>query len=161
MEEHRNPEEIDHVLITMDVGRGPRLLVSVNTLSKRNREAGFDARLRVGVVREAWTILPPRGIEPMDTFDYAAVEATQNVFYEHTTRLDLEKRLLESAREACLLEAWGAPYLHRGPGLHQIHSRRASCAVPDDIIGNDGALRFYFDQDRGSEMLLFKFCGQP
>ena len=36
---------------------------------------------------------------------------------------------------------------------------RASCSVPRDLIGRDGAIRFYFD-DGHAELLLFKYCGQ-
>jgi hypothetical protein len=44
--------------------------------------------------------------------------------------------------------------------LHQIHSRRASSAVPEDLRGRDGAVRFYFDEDQRSELALLKFSGQ-
>lgn len=43
----------------------------------------------------------------------------------------------------------------------KIHSRRASCAVPGDLRGRDGALRFYFESGQATELFLFKFCGQP
>ena len=58
-------------------------------------------------------------------------------------------------------QAWGDLYIREHPGIHQVHSRRASCAVPRDIVGRDGALRFYFGRDTVCETLLFKFCGQP
>jgi hypothetical protein len=62
--------------------------------------------------------------------------------------------------QAGLIEAWGAPYHRAQPGLHQIHSRRASSAVPEDLRGRDGAVRFYFDEDQRSELALLKFSGQ-
>jgi hypothetical protein len=37
---------------------------------------------------------------------------------------------------------------------------RASCSVARDLIGRDGAIRFYFPEGT-AEMLLFKYCGQP
>jgi hypothetical protein len=37
---------------------------------------------------------------------------------------------------------------------------RASCSVARDLIGRDGAIRFYFG-DGKAETLLFKYCGQP
>ncbi len=32
---------------------------------------------------------------------------------------------------------------------------RASCSVPRDLIGRDGAIRFYFDDGHANELLLF------
>ncbi len=58
------------------------------------------------------------------------------------------------------MEAWGEFYVRNHIGLHQVHSRRASCSVLKDYQGRDGAIRFYF-QDGTAEMLLFKYCGQP
>lgn len=159
VESHRNPLDVDHVWIWIDVGG--EVMVSVNTRSKRNQIAGFDSRIRVGIVRETWDVLPAVGAEIWDGMDYAQIEAGSNVFFEHYEREGLEKLLLASAAKAALLEAWGAPYRHRLEGIHQIHSRRASCAVPEDIVGRDGALKFYFEPDRTSLLLLFKFCGQP
>jgi hypothetical protein len=37
---------------------------------------------------------------------------------------------------------------------------RASCSVPRDLQGRDGAIRFYY-ADARAELLLFKYCGQP
>jgi hypothetical protein len=58
------------------------------------------------------------------------------------------------------IEAWGVPYHRAEPGLHQIHSRRASASVPADLRGRDGAVRFYFDEDQRVELALLKFAGQ-
>lgn len=161
VEFHRDPSHVDHVWITMDVGLPDRLTVSINTFSRRNHDAGFDARIRLGLHRENWTTLPPRGVEPQSGLDYADHEASANIFYEHYQREKLEDLLLLTSHEAILLEAWGSPYFRKGrPGLHQVHSRRASCAVSDDIRNLDGALRFYLP-DRSSTLFLFKFCGQP
>jgi len=162
IEEHPNPAYVDHVWITMDAGSAGRPQVSINTLSKRNRDAGFDPRVRVGLIRGHWDFLPPRGLQVAGPLDYADLEDAHSVFYEHFERPALEDLLLGTARRAGLLEVWGAPYRNKHRlGIHQIHSRRASCAVSADIRGHDGALRFYFPEDRTTEMLLFKFCGQP
>ncbi len=161
VEIHPNPLRIDHVWIGMDVGRHERLTVSINTFSRLNDAAGFDARVRLGLWRDKWEFLPGRDVSEHAGFDYAEVESTTNVFYEHYTREALEELLLLTAQRAILLEAWGSPYFQKGrPGLHQIHSRRASCAVAEDIRNRDGALRFYFP-DHTSVLCLFKFCGQP
>ena len=67
---------------------------------------------------------------------------------------------MAGARAALRIEAWGELYRAQHLGLHQIHSRRASCAVKTDLIGRDGAIRFYL-RDGKAEMFLFKYCGQP
>ncbi|MFM8808578.1 MAG: hypothetical protein ACKOJB_06710, partial [Chthoniobacterales bacterium] len=58
------------------------------------------------------------------------------------------------------IEAWGVPYHRAEPGLHQVHSRRASAAVAEDLRGRDGAVRFYFDEGQRTELTLIKFTGQ-
>ena len=161
VEDHPNPDYIDHVWITMDTGTGDRPLIAINTLSKLNRSAGFDSRVRVGLVRETWAHLPPRGIEEARRFDYREIEDGTNVFYEHHVRERLEELLFDLTNRAILLEVWGAPYLNRRRlGLHQIHSRGASCAVANHVEGRDGALRFYYEHEQTSDLVLFKFCGQ-
>lgn len=159
VEVHPNPEEIDHVWIRIDVGE--EIFISVNTSSKKNRLAGFDPRIRVGVIRGEWTALPARGVEVSGPSAYEELEARANVFFEHYDRGPLEDLLMDRCGEACLLEAWGAPYHQRVQGIHQVHCRRSSCAVPEDIHGRDGALKFYFENGKRTEQFLFKFCGQP
>jgi len=161
VESHPNPDYVDHVWITMNAG-SCRPLVSINTLSKRNREAGFDPRIRVGIVKGNWETLPPRGIEPASPLDYEDLERENSIFFEYYERRDLEDLLVETTKLAALLEVWGVPYRNKGRfGIHQIHSRRASCAVSTDIPGHDGALRFYFSGAQTTSLFLFKFCGQP
>ncbi len=157
VEKYDNPDEVDHVWIRMDIGGEIR--VAVNTLSIRNRLAGFDPRVRVGIVRGTGTALPAPGAEVCLRMDYADIEAATNVFFEHYERGKLEALLLDCCAKARMLEVWGAPYSSLRQGIHQVHSRRASCAVPEDISGSDGALKFYFES--GTLLLLFKFCGQP
>lgn len=159
LEDHDNPAEIDHVLIRMEMGG--EIVVAVNTLSKRNRLAGFDSRVRVGMVKGAWDVLPAPGAEICGRMDYADIESRANVFYEHLGRKEVENLLMDCCGRACLIEVWGAPYHQRRQGIHQIHSRRASCAVAEDVAGRDGALKFYFEDGHATAMLLFKFCGQP
>ena len=159
VEQRESPEEVDHIWIRIDAG--DELVVSVNTSSKKNRVAGFDPRIRLGICHELWTDLPVAGAEICPGNDYAEIESRKNVFYEHHERAELQEFLMERCARAFLLEAWGAPYRRHVQGVHQIHSRRASCAVPDDIVGRDGALKFYFESGQETEHLLFKFCGQP
>ena len=153
-------ERIDHVWITLDIGLQPWVTVSINTRSLRNLDAGFDSRIRLGLLRGKWETLPPQGWEKWNLFNYLAYETRHNIFYEHRERNALEEILRDFSEEALLMEVWGAPYWNQGPGIHQIHSRRASCAVPLDIVDLDGALRFYFEKEREWVMVLLKFCEQ-
>lgn len=161
MEDARDPARNDHVWISLDAGVGQRITASISIWSIRNADAGFDPRVRLGVIREHWDVLPNRGVQGWNRFNYANWEAHHNVFYEYYERDVLGRLLLEMAAEARLLEIWGTPYRRRQEGLHQIHSRRASCAIANDIEGRDGALRFYFDKERETRMIFLKFCGQP
>ena len=163
VEQHRDPAAIDHVWITMDVGSPRPVFVSVNTLSKRNRDAGFDPRVQVGILGEGrWKDLPGRVAEACPGCNYAEVEGRANVYFEHYERRRLEDLLLAATLRAELLEVWGTPYFRRfRAGIHQIHSRRPSCAVAEDLPNRDGALRFYFVSDQTCTLFLFKFCGQP
>ena len=150
----------DHVWISMDPGFSIRFMVSVNTYSIRNGQAGFDPRVRLGILRGTWSSLPERGVSECHHFSYDEIKGIEEVDFLPLERVFLEQMLLDRAHQAILLEAWGSPYLREVPGIHQIHSRRASCAVPETAHGADGALRFYFHEERRMEMLLFKFCGQ-
>jgi len=162
VEQHPNPEYIDHVWITMEAGSPQRVTVAVNTLSRRNLLAGFDPRVRLGILRGTWKHLPGRGISRCRGFDYEDIETQANIFFEHYERVALEELLLETTSRAILLEVWGAPYHHRvNPGIHQVHSRRASCAVSEDLRNLDGALQFFFLAEQTTALFLFKFCGQP
>ncbi|CAN5596808.1 hypothetical protein BH09VER1_BH09VER1_19980 [soil metagenome] len=145
----------------MDAGEVGHLVVSVNTRSLHNERAGFDSRVRKGTLRGTWSRLPPRGVERCTGFDYAAVEDRANIYFEPCDRITLEGFLIEICRRASLLEVWGVPYSVPVEGIHQVHSRRASCAIRRDILGLDGALQFYFAGDQSCLLVLLKFCGQP
>ncbi|MBE2203655.1 MAG: hypothetical protein IAE94_04915 [Chthoniobacterales bacterium] len=159
VEKHPNPREIDHLWIRIQADG--EVVLSINTSSKRNRLAGFDARIRVGVIRGEWEVLPPSGTWVCASNDYAELESQTNVFFEHYEREPLENLLLDRCRRACLVEVWGAPFRRQVSGVHQIHCRWASCAVPESLHGRDGAVKFYFQAGQVTEHFLFKFCGQP
>lgn len=161
IEEDRDPGKIDHVWITVRAGDFGRLQISLNTFSRQNRAAGFDPRVRLGIITEAWNELPPPGLRKAAPLDYALLEAAHPTAFTVYERSALEEKLLLKARGAICAEAWGEFYIRSHVGVHQIHSRRASFAVPRDLIGHDGAVRFYFAQPHVSELLLFKFAGQP
>jgi hypothetical protein len=152
---------VDHVWLTLTLDHKANLRAALNTISRRNRDAGFDARIRVGIRRSQYEQLPETGIFDGGRFDYAEIERTANIFYEYHDQNEMESMLIEKCELAILAEVWGDIYAHQHVGIHQIHSRRASCAVTSDIAGRDGALKLYYAEERACELLLFKFCGQP
>ena len=116
--------------------------------------------MRVAVFPSTWTELLPSGIEPAPPLDYAGIEREHAVVYREMERPELEDLLAAKSAAAIFAQAWGALYLRDRLGLHQVHSRRASCSVKTDYLGRDGAIRFYFRGESRAEMLLFKYCGQ-
>jgi len=155
-----DPYKIDHVWVTIRAGRFGPLRVSINTYSLKHAADGFDPRMRVGVITSLWSQLPESGIFPAAGLDYAELERAQAIEYREMERTVLETMLKARADRAIFVEAWGALYRRDLLGIHQVHSRRASCSVRTDHIGRDGALRFYYRDDSAAEMFLFKYCGQ-
>lgn len=161
VEQSEDQSRVDHVWLTLEVPPFGRLRVAVNTISKLNRDGGFDARVRVGIVRSTYDEKPNTGLEEFPGFDYAKIEAKEKTafeFYEHDPLTEL---LVERAKKAIRAEVWGELYARDHIGLHQIHSRRASCAVKLDLKNRDGALKLYYPEENAAELFLFKFCGQP
>ncbi len=161
IEDHPDPERVDHVWISIDTGEFGRIRVAVNTDSRNSLMAGFDRRVRVGTLRGTWTELPPRLVQAHRGFDYTEIPDIENIAFEPTPRPLVESLLTRACYRASLLEVWGTPYERPRVGIHQIHSRRASRAVPVDLRGRDGALQFYFRDDHSTLLMLFKFDGQP
>jgi hypothetical protein len=160
VESDLDPSRIDHVWITIRAGLFGPLRVSINTYSLRHAADGFDPRMRVGVLSSRWSQLPESGIFPVAGLDYGELERAQPVQYREMERRALEMMLKEKADRAIFVEAWGAFYRRNGLGIHQVHSRRASCSVRTDYVKRDGALRFYYRENSAAEILLFKYCGQ-
>ena len=159
-ETDRDAANVDHFWITIGAGKAGRLEIALSIFSKRNRDAGFDGRMRVAIITSPWVTLPGAGLLPSDHLDYSELEAQTAGTFSIYERPALEQLLEEKTRRAILVEAWGELYVRRRNGIHQVHSRRASCSVARDIVGRDGAIRFYFEEERTSEMLLFRYCGQ-
>ena len=159
-ETDRVPSNIDHFWITLRIGSGDPLRVALSTRSRQNASAGFDPRVRVATVASTWSELPTAGLHACARLDYHEIESLQPVTYVEYERPALEVLLADKTSRAVLIEVWGEFYVRNHIGLHQVHSRRASCSVLKDYEGRDGAIRFYF-QDGTAEMLLFKYCGQP
>jgi hypothetical protein len=158
-ETDRVPANIDHFWITIGLGTGEPIRISLSTHSRQNAAAGFDPRIRLGTVAGTWTDLPPSGLAKSPGLDYRTIEQTTPVSYPEYGRPDLEHLLADRAKRAVLIEVWGELYIRTHIGIHQVHSMRASCSVPRDYIGRDGAIRFYFPTGH-TELLLFKYCGQ-
>ena len=161
IEQDQDARKIDHVWITVRAGEFGRLQISLSTSSRQSRALGLDPRVSVGIITAGWSELPAAGVQPVTGLDYASLEANTAISYVPHERTALEEFLLERARRAVFVEAWGEFYIRAHIGVHQIHSRRASFAIRRDVIVQDGALRFYFSEPNRSEMLLFKFAGQP
>jgi hypothetical protein len=160
VERNPNPATRDHFWITISVaGLGP-VLLSINTSSLRNRRAGFDDRIRVGRVRSPYHRPPTGGMSRSRLLNYRSIEENANVFYEYYEREALENLLGELTSRASWVQAWGVAFARQTLGVHQIHCRRASCAVAEDLLQMDGALRFFRAEEAEAELLLFKFCGQ-
>ena len=161
VEEAEDPLRIDHIYLSVEAPPFGRLRVSVNTLSRLNRDAGFDPRVRIGIIRSTYVEKPVSGLEECAGLDYAKYEEKHNVFYEFYEHPAVVELLVAKMKLAIRVEIWGELYASDHIGIHQIHSRRASSAVPPDVKGRDGALKLYYPQDNLAEAFLFKFCGQP
>ena len=161
VERDRDPHKNDHVWITIEAGKFGRIQIALSTMSRQSRAAGFDPNLNVGIISSTWNELPVAGIRATDGLDYGRIEAGHSIDFASFERETLEQLLTNKTRRAIFVEAWGELYLRAHIGVHQVHSRRSSFAVTRDIIGQDGAVRFYFEKPNESEMLLFKFAGQP
>ena len=155
-----DPDKTDHFWITIRAGNFGPLRISISTYSLKHVADGFDPRMRVGTVSSHWSQLQASGVFPAAGLDYAEFERASAIVFREMERPALEELLAAKASRAIFAEAWGALYLRDRPGIHQIHSRRASCSVHTGYVGRDGAVRFYYREDAAAEMLLFKYCGQ-
>lgn len=153
-------EKIDHFWITIRAGDAGLVQVSVSTRSLKHFADGFDPRMRLAILSGRWEKLPQAGLSRARGLNYAKLESEGPLVYEAIERRALEQLLSAKCRRAIFLEVWGAFYVRAGLGIHQVHSRRASCSLRTDYIGRDGAIRFSYREDFVSEMLLFKYCGQ-
>lgn len=161
VEQEDDERKIDHIWITVRSGEFGHLQISLSTCSRQSRAAGLDARIRLGSVVSEWTALPPAGVREVPPLDYRSIESQYHVDYTPHERQVVEEMILTRARRAVFAEAWGDFYVSTHIGVHQIHSRRTSSAVRQDVVGRDGLVQFYYREGHMREMLLFKFAGQP
>ncbi len=159
IEPHPNDLMVDHVWYDVQIPPCGMLRLSVNTLSRMNQRAGFDGRVRLAIVPSVYEERPEPLLEESTPLDYRDIEAPGGVEYARYDHDPLEALLVAKGKRAVRVEAWGELYIRNHLGVHQLHSRRASSAVPADFIGRDGALKLYYP-DNTAEMLLFKFSGQ-
>lgn len=159
VETGRDPLKIDHVWITIRAGQVGRLRIAINTWSLKHAADGFDPRMRVAIFGELWTELAASGVFPTSGLNYADLERAHPVVYRETARPELEELLRVKTERALCIEVWGSFYVRDELGIHQVHSRRASCSVRTDHVGRDGAVRYYYP-GQTAEMILFKYCGQ-
>ena len=159
LEKSDDPLLVDHMWLTLEVPPFGRLRAAINTVSRLNRDAGFDPRVSVGIVAGTWDEKPETGLVEEKGQDYGMIEAALKVVYEPLEHEALAELLMTKAKIAVRAEVWGELYARDHLGIHQIHCRRASCAVPTDLRNRDGGLKFYY-ADQTAELLLFKFCGQ-
>ncbi len=152
------PEQIWLTLETPPLGR---IRVAINTLSKLSRDAGQEHRIRMAVETSAWTEKPQTGLIEAEGQSYAVLEAASKVKYELQSPAELAASLAAKAKTAVRAEVWGELYAKDHLGVRQVHSRRASKAVREDVAGRDGALKLYYSEGNQAELFLFKFEGQP
>jgi hypothetical protein len=156
-----DPQNSDHVWLTIEVPPFGRIRASVNTMSRLSREAGHDPRMRVGIVKTTYDEKPGPGLNEDRGQDYRKIEAAFPVTYEPYEPEALAELLVERGKKAVRVEVFGDLFATEHLGVRQIHCRRASSAVPQDIRNRDGALKLYYAEDNASELFLFKFDGQP
>jgi hypothetical protein len=160
-EKKEEPEKIDLIWLTVEAPPYGRLRVSLNTVSLQAIGRGLDGRLRVGIVNSTWTEKPAPGLVEDPGQDYGKIEAAFKVSYEPMESEALATMLLERAKRAIRAEIWGELHAKEFLGIRQIHCRRASDAVKDDLRNRDGALKLYYVDGNTAELFLFKFAGQP
>ena len=160
IEQDGDPMRNDHVWITIEAPPFGRLRCAVNTLSRLNHDGGFDPRVRVAIMTSTWTERPPTTLEEVTGLDYATIEKQLGLTFELYEHAALSELLVTKAKAAVRAEVWGELFAGETLGVHQIHCRRASCAVKQDVKNRDGALKLYYPQEQAAEMFFFKFCGQ-
>lgn len=160
VEENPDPLKIDHIYLDVEAPPFGRLRVAINTFSRLNRDAGFDPRVRVAIISSTYTEKPTLGLEECAGLDYTKQEQTPGTAYHPYAQDALMEMLTSKMKTAIRAEIWGELYARDHLGIHQIHSRRPSKAVPVEVKNRDGALKLYYPQENLAETFLFKFDGQ-
>ncbi len=156
-----DPTEADHIWVTLEVPPLGRIRTVINTVSKLSRNAGHDPRMRVSIQHSTWTEKPQTGLIESEGQSYSLLEKGNHVTYKEYEQADLAAILAARVKSAIRAEVWGDLYARDHLGVRQVHSRRASKAVTDDLVGRDGALKLFYPEGNDAELFLFKFYGQP
>lgn len=156
-----DPANSDRLWLTIEAPPFGRLRASVNTTSRLCSDAGHDPRVRVAIVPSTWEEKPTPGLSEDKGQNYSKIEAAFGATYELMEREALADLLAERAKRAVRAEVWGDLYAQEHLGVRQLHCRRASSAVSEDLRNHDGALKLYYAEGNTAELFLFKFAGQP
>jgi hypothetical protein len=95
VETNSDPMKIDHFWITIEAGRIGALRIALSTYSAKQAQAGFDPRMRVGIVALIWTELPNAGLFKCAGLDYRKIEASHPITYAEYERDALVQLLSE------------------------------------------------------------------
>jgi hypothetical protein len=72
---------IDHFWITIRISETGSLRIALSTHSRLSAAAGFDPRMRVGMIASEWGELPAAGLLMCAGLDYQEIEAATPVTY--------------------------------------------------------------------------------
>ncbi len=98
VEREEEERKVDHVWIEVRAGEFGRLQIALSTCSRQSRAAGFDPRVRLGIIESRWTELPRAGLRNAIPLNYAHIEAAHAVRYDAVARADLEMLLVGKGR---------------------------------------------------------------
>ncbi len=154
-----DPQKNDHLWLTVRAGEIGEIRIALTTWSVPSLAAGVDPRVQLAVVSTRWTALPPAGISPGGRVDYEAICRDTGFSFRPHDAASIVREIVGRFSRAIFAEAWGELYVREHVGIHQVHSRRSSLALPTNVLGRDGALRLYFDGG-DAELVMLKFNGQ-
>lgn len=89
------------------IGETGSLCIALSTHSRLSAAAGFDPRMRVGMIASERAELPAAGLLTCAGLDYQEIEAATPVTYIEYERPPLEALLMEKTGRAIFIEAWG------------------------------------------------------
>src|SRR6187397_1155377 len=101
---------VDPLWLTIEVPPYGRLRTVLNTTSRANRDAGFDGRVRLGIVAGTWTEKPAPALNEDRGQDYVKISAAFPVTFQEYERDELAALLTERAKKAVRAEIWGDLY---------------------------------------------------
>src|SRR5688500_6819454 len=80
--EEADPTFADLVILTIEVPPYGRILCNLNTISRRNRDEGFDPQVRLDVIQSNWSDKPVPSLMEEQGLDYAKVESVHRILYQ-------------------------------------------------------------------------------